>query len=245
MSDNRKMIHDEIASATVKIFVYGDFMGTGFFITQAGYILTAFHCIKGDPIPKRDDVEIETSSGKKFNAQIDLDKSVSEVDIAVLKVDYHPKNYLPLGSVLEQQATDDVVILGYPAGHRPENQKISTVIGRITKVEGNYIQSDAVEGKGQSGRSVYHYDSNKVIGLVSFGYEPNILPNLGMIVRFDKLFEQWLEIMPLSERLSRFIHKITDKRLTIRLIWKEVTKYLTRLKKMGINEEDKYILLDI
>jgi len=246
MSEERKIIHNEIASATVKVFVYGEFMGTGFFITPNGYLLTAFHCIK-KPIPKKEDIEIEIFSGERFNAQIDLDKSIpeSEIDIAVLQVEYQPKHYLSLGTVTEQHVTDDIVILGYPAGSRPENQKISTVVGKITKVEGNYIQSDAVEGQGQSGSPVYHYATKAVIGLVSFGYPSNILANLGMAVRLDKLFAHWPEIMPLSERLTRFMQQIEGRKKDILFIWKQVNKYLRNLKKIGIDDEAQDILSDI
>jgi len=71
-SDVKKQIHQALKNATVKIFVGGEFQGTGFFITPDGYILTAFHCI-GEYPPQ---IEVETRFDGKFVARLDEEKSL-------------------------------------------------------------------------------------------------------------------------------------------------------------------------
>jgi len=43
----KQYIQNALESATVKISTSTGFKGTGFFITKEGYILTAWHCVKG------------------------------------------------------------------------------------------------------------------------------------------------------------------------------------------------------
>jgi hypothetical protein len=131
----KKQIHRELTDASVKIFEkvgeYYEFRGTGFFITPDGYLLTAYHCVGESP----DDIFVKTHFDGKFKAVLDQRKSLrdSEYDIAVLKIDYQPNHYLPLGMVSDEHIMDEVVAVGYPAGHKPENTQIKTFIGNISR----------------------------------------------------------------------------------------------------------------
>jgi S1-C subfamily serine protease len=127
----KKQIHRELTDASVKIFEKVgknyEFRGTGFFITPNGYLLTAYHCVGESP----DDIVVQTHFDGKFQAMLAQRKSLraSEYDIAVLKIDYKPNHYLPLGMVSDEHITDEIVAVGYPAGHKPENTQIKTFIG--------------------------------------------------------------------------------------------------------------------
>jgi len=130
----KKHIHRELTGASVKIFEQVgnnyEFRGTGFFITPDGYLLTAYHCVKDAP----GDIYVKTHFDGQFKAVLDQRKSLrdSEYDIAVLKIDYQPNHYLPLGIVTDEHITDEIVAVGYPAGHKPENTHIKTFIGKIS-----------------------------------------------------------------------------------------------------------------
>ena len=93
--DDKQFIHRAIKNATVKVFVGGEFKGTGFFITSDGYILTAYHCI-GEYPPK---VSVKTRFDGEFEAFLDFKKSLrgEEYDIAVLKISYQSTDSLPFG----------------------------------------------------------------------------------------------------------------------------------------------------
>ncbi|MCK5720069.1 MAG: trypsin-like peptidase domain-containing protein [Thiomargarita sp.] len=190
MPISAKLIQTEIAKATVKLFVYDEFQGTGFFISP-DYILTAFHCIN-KPIPS--DIKIQIySTQEEFEVEFDAEKSLIEngFDIAVLKVkSYQSPFYLPLGLVDEIHIGDELVSRGYPA-YRADNQNLGLYLGNISRFRDDHrIENDAMEGKGQSGGPVYHYKTNLVVGLVSSGYKADKAKKSGLAIRFDELFRQ-------------------------------------------------------
>ncbi|MCK5525431.1 MAG: trypsin-like peptidase domain-containing protein [Thiomargarita sp.] len=211
----KKRIHREIEKATVKIFVYDEFQGTGFFITPDGYLLTAYHCLL-----TQSQVVIETNSGKRYDATVDEDKSVKDEDndgIAVLKADCNPTRYLPLGILSEYDhahVSDEVVALGYPAEHRSENHQIGTYFGKISRFrKDNKIEiPDAIRGAGQSGGPIYHYKTKKVIGLVLEGYKKGIIRNTGLAMDFKELFALWDDNF---KSMTNEVAKSWDERLAI------------------------------
>jgi formylglycine-generating enzyme required for sulfatase activity len=213
MTDELKnLIHREIKNAIVKIFVVlkddtKEFKGTGFFITPDGYVLTAYHCI-GDFSPP---IEIETRFDGFVKAQLEKDKSLkdSQYDIAVLKVDYSPSHYIPLGKISEQHITHEIVAMGYPAGHRSDSQNLGIYFGHISRFNANNkIECDAIKGQGQSGGPIYHYKTHRVIGLTVLGFEPNVMI-AGLATRFDPLFEKWYAL----ERINNQVIQSWEKRL--------------------------------
>jgi hypothetical protein len=211
MSDNefKKRIYNEIANATVKIFVANEFQGSGFFINAEGYALTAYHCI-GDYAPA---ITMTTRFGDQFNAELDEAKSLKhpDYDIAVLKINQKVDQYVPLGLISNQQVMDDIVAIGYPAGAQPNHDKIGFFFSKISQIRSDHkIQiPDAIKGKGQSGGPVYHEAMQRVIGLTLAGYRQEILTDTGLVARFDALFEKWTEL----EIINQQVAQIWEKRL--------------------------------
>ena len=203
----KKRINNEIANATVKILFADDFRGSGVFISQDGYVLTAYHCI-GEYAPP---ITIETRFGEQFKAELDEAKSLkhSDYDIAVLKIYDKATHYLPLGIISSQNKGDKIMTTGYPAGDIKDNQELGIYFGNISKFRGNKIENDAMKGRGHSGGLVYHYGTHRVIGLVTEGYKSNVMLNAGLATRFDALFENWAEL----ELINNKVTKAWDKRL--------------------------------
>jgi len=205
MSDNefKKRVHNEMANATVKIFVANEFQGSGFFINAEGYALTAYHCI-GDYAPA---ITIKTRFGDQFNAELDEAKSLKhpDYDIAVLKINQKLAQYVPLGIISNQQVMDDIVAIGYPAGNQPNHDKIGFFFSKISQIRSdNKIQiPDAIKGRGQSGGPVYHEATQRVIGLTLAGYRQEILTDTGLVVRFDALFEKWPELDMINHQVAQ------------------------------------------
>lgn len=199
----KQAIHHAIEQATVKIFLKSIFMGTGFFITSDGYVLTAFHCIGAKADIEEGfvgRVKIELGSGKILEAQLDYAKSVPDNDIAVLKVNYSPEYYLPLG--IESNVYDEVVALGYPVGRRYGT--IGTYPGKISRFPtDNQIETDAVKGTGHSGSALYHYASKRVIGIVSEVYKPEEMPDSGFAVQLMSLFKTWPELQTITAEVAK------------------------------------------
>jgi len=240
-------IHNEIANATVQIWVANEFSGTGFFITPDGHILTAYHCI-GDYAPE---IFIETYFGERFNVKLDEGKSLKhfELDIAVLKVlhrKYYTEHCLPLGMISERHITDDIVSLGYPAGHRNDNQQIGIYLGNISKFRaGNRIEiAGALRSSGQAGAPVYHYATNRVIGIATGGYKAEIMMNSGVATQFVPLFEKWSELKLINE----WVVQSWDERLkNIRLpvnyengltkLGKYIAEYVEKIQDLQLRDE--------
>jgi hypothetical protein len=210
----KKDIHGELTDASVKIFEKvnqnDEFRGTGFFITPDGYLLTAYHCVKDAP----KDILVETDFDGKFEAVLDQEKSLraSKYDIAVLKIDYQPTHYLPLGFVADKHKGDQLVTTGYPAGDIADNQEIGIYFGTISRFRGNKIEMDAAKGPGHSGGPVYHYGAQCVVGLVTEGYKPNVMLNTGLATRFEPLFKKWREFKQINQAVAQaWIKRLQNK----------------------------------
>jgi hypothetical protein len=210
----KKQIHRELINASVKIFEKVgekyEFRGTGFFITPTGYLLTAYHCVAESP----DDMVVKTHFDGKFKAMLDEQKSLrgSEYDIAVLKIDYKPNHYLPLGFVGDKHQGEQLVTTGYPAGDIADNQEIGIYFGTISRFRGNQIEMDGVaKGRGHSGGLVYHYKTHRVVGLVVAGYNPEKMLNAGLATRFQPLFQKWRELEQINQAVAkRWIKQLKD-----------------------------------
>lgn len=202
----KDFVQDELEQVTVKIATSANisegFQGTGFFITNDGYILTAWHCIK-DAITFKEDIFIECD-GDSFLAQVDEDKSLEGLDIAVLKINHQKKHCIPLGTISEQHENQEVVSVGYPG-----IDKINTGIGCFDGEIPRFIDTDDIEihnailGKGQSGGLVYHYETHRIVGVVKNIIDTDILRNLGSAVRFDCLFKKWPELIDINKEIAK------------------------------------------
>ncbi|RKZ61593.1 MAG: hypothetical protein DRQ99_20185 [Candidatus Parabeggiatoa sp. nov. 3] len=196
-----------LEQATVKILTTSGFKGTGFFISPDGYILTAWHCIS-EVIPMPfSTITVETIDGKTFTAQLDKEKSIQISDIAVLKIEHTTEHCVPLGLITEQNRGNDVIAIGYPAGYI-EGRGIGVydgIINQLLKLKQTEIEAfetTAIEGPGQSGGLIYHFATQRLIGLAKEIYLNDITKTTGLAVRFEPLFEKWPELSRLNQRVA-------------------------------------------
>ncbi|RKZ81081.1 MAG: hypothetical protein DRR19_22730 [Candidatus Parabeggiatoa sp. nov. 1] len=199
-----KVINEQIKKAIVKIFVDEEFMGTGFFMTSDGYVLTAYHCIANPP---PDEIAIETHSNKRFVAQLEADKSLEDYyfDIAVLKTNCDTEHYLPLGTISgdsKRYELDDVLGVGYPAGERYTPGSYPGQIFRLIDVD-NRIEINSIKGPGQSGGPVYHYATDRIIGLASQVMKHEVMTDTGRAIPFDPLFKKWPELEEINSKAAK------------------------------------------
>ena len=234
----KKRTHHEIQKATVKIFADGEFQGTGFFITPDGYVLTGCDWWYFEHHFDHN-IVIETSSGEKFAAQLDKDKSYFPHDPwnIVLKVDHHTPHCLPLGTVSEQHVGNEIVAIGYyhledddhqirsnfVGYHHPEDisddHQIGTYFGRILRA--NHVFSiididvdDSVRMYRRRrwrwcGQLVYHYETRRVIGIGAFPPYYHPDDEIIRVIGFEFLFERWPEL----EFITRKVAEDWDERL--------------------------------
>jgi hypothetical protein len=212
-TDLRKFVQDELERVTVKVSTSpksAGFKGSGFLFTADGYILTAWHCIQ-EAVSFDSDIFIECEDGEKFLGQLKPDKSIEELDIAVIKIPYQLDNCIPLGRVPKNPWEDEVIGVGYPGRHK--NQAgIGRYLGNITRfVDYDIEVVGAIQGQGQSGGPIYHYATHRIIAVVKNIYKEDTLRNAGLAAKVDLLFSKWEELSYINEKSA----KAWDERLDL------------------------------
>jgi serine protease Do len=136
-------------------------LGSGFIISNKGYILTNNHVVAG-----ADEIKVKLSDGREFKAEV---KGTDEkLDLAVLKIDV--KGGLPvaeLGDSDSIQVGEWVMAIGNPFGlNQTVTAGIVSAMGRVigSGPYDDYIQTDASINPGNSGGPLFNADG-KVIGI--------------------------------------------------------------------------------
>ena len=158
-SDFSGVIENSIGSVvTVRTDVA---QGTGFIITNEGYVVTNAHILSGGH-------EIYTINSKQETKSAELIGYSSNYDIALLKISgsYKP---LKLANSDEVQIGEKVIAIGNPLGLQFSVSEgiVSAVHRSGTKIENAYIQTDAALNPGNSGGPLID-KSGEVIGINNF-----------------------------------------------------------------------------
>jgi Do/DeqQ family serine protease len=152
-------------------------LGSGFFISNDGYILTNNHVVKA-----ADDILVKLSDTKEYKAKVI--GADSETDIALLKIDAdETMPYLELGDSDSILVGDWAIAVGNPFPQlgldRTVTVGVVSALGRTGLVFGpenpvyqNYIQTDASINPGNSGGPLVNIDGN-VIGINSAIVSPS------------------------------------------------------------------------
>ena len=146
----------------------GTALGSGFVISQDGYIVTNNHVIDG-----ADSITIEFMSGKEFTAKVV--GTDPNTDIALLKVESdEPLPYVPFGDSDAMRVGDWVMAMGNPLGQGfSVSAGIVSARGRaLSGSYDDYIQTDAAINRGNSGGPLFNMDG-QVIGVNTAILSPN------------------------------------------------------------------------
>lgn len=188
-------------------------LGSGFFISQDGYILTNDH-VAGNASK----VTVTTTQGKEYEAEILGTDPIS--DVALLKIDIDNAPYLELGN------SDDVIVgewaiaLGNPFGLFEKNDKPTVTVGVISNTDVNLgiqqgksyrgmIQTDAAISSGNSGGPLVNA-SGEVIGVnatilsTAQGYQGAGSIGLGFAIPVNKV-KTIVEQLKAGKNLNRNI----------------------------------------
>ncbi len=142
-------------------------LGSGFVISDDGYIVTNNHVIEG-----ADEIEIEFKDGARRRAEVvGVDK---QTDIALLKVDAKDLPYVGFGDSDAARVGDWVLALGNPLGQGfSASTGIVSARGRaLTGTYDDFIQTDASINRGNSGGPLFNMDG-QVIGVNTAILSPN------------------------------------------------------------------------
>ncbi|PCD77532.1 DegQ family serine endoprotease [Pseudothioclava arenosa] len=143
-------------------------LGSGFVISEDGYIVTNNHVIEG-----ADEIEIEFFSGDKLDAK--LIGTDPKTDIALLKVESDkPLPFVKFGNSDQMRVGDWVMAVGNPLG-QGFSVSAGIVSARNRELSGtydDYIQTDAAINRGNSGGPLFNMDGN-VVGVNTAILSPN------------------------------------------------------------------------
>lgn len=140
-------------------------VGTGFFITSDGYIITNAHVVEDAR-----GIEVVKYSGEKYEASL-VGKDVS-TDIAVLKVDIDGAIVPVVGDSDTVCPGEFVLAIGHPTGEELRFTATFGMVGAIERsvnidgVTNTYIQIDAAINPGNSGGPLFDMNG-RVIGVNS------------------------------------------------------------------------------
>ncbi|MCD6161344.1 MAG: Do family serine endopeptidase [candidate division Zixibacteria bacterium] len=146
-------------------------LGSGFFISSDGYILTNNHVVRD-----ADDIIVRLSDAKEYKAEII--GADSETDVALIKIDVDEKmSYLELGNSDSILVGDWVIAVGNPFPQLGLDRTVTVgvvsalgrsglVFGQNNPIYQNYIQTDASINPGNSGGPLVNING-RVIGINS------------------------------------------------------------------------------
>ena len=155
--------------------------GSGFILTEDGYILTNYHVIE-EAYSNGYDVSVLTHDGTEYAAEVvGIEK---ENDIAVLKIDAVGLNAVTLGDSNEMKVGQTIYTVGNPLGELDYTMTtgIVSAMDRTIRTDANtsvnMFQIDAAVNSGNSGGPIYNV-YGQVIGIVTAKYSSTGVEGLG------------------------------------------------------------------
>ena len=171
-------VYSENVNAVVIIYasvktgnqIAGISTGSGFIISEDGYVLTNYHVVEGADV-----VSITTPGGDEYDASVIGSDATN--DVALLKVEATGLPYVALGNSDELIVGDQVVAIGNPLGELTSTMTVGYVSGKERDVttDGttiNMIQTDAAINSGNSGGPLFNM-KGEVVGITTAKYSGN------------------------------------------------------------------------
>lgn len=180
--------------------------GSGFIITDDGYIVTNYHVISGGT-----SVSVTLNNGMTYQAQVIGGEE--DYDIAVLKIDSGETKLksVVLGQSANLLVGEDIVAIGNPLGELTFSlsEGIVSCLNREINVDGtpfNMIQISAAVNSGNSGGPLFN-TYGEVVGIVSAKYSSSSsgasVEGLGFAIPIDDVLYMIRDIMENGQVTTR------------------------------------------
>ena len=166
--------------------------GSGFVITESGYIVTNYHVIKGAKT-----LTVITNNEEEYPATVvGFDEGN---DFALIKVDVTGWTPVKLGSSDDLIVGDQVVAIGNPLGEITNSLTVGyiSVKDRDVTIENsiiNMLQTDAAINPGNSGGPLFNM-KGEVIGITSAKYAAEAVEGIGFAIPIDDVKEMITELL--------------------------------------------------
>ena len=158
--------------------------GSGFIISEDGYILTNYHVVESAHTANLD-IKVVTFDGTEYIA--DIVGVEPNNDIAVLKINAQGLSAAGLGNSDELRVGDAVYAVGNPLGELDFSMSTGHVsaLDRVINTQEseriNMFQIDAAVNEGNSGGPVYN-GMGEVVGIVTAKYSSSGVEGLGFAI---------------------------------------------------------------
>ena len=168
------------------------FAGSGFVITENGYIVTNYHVIEGAKT-----LTVITNNEEEYPATVvGFDEGN---DFALIKVDVTGWTPVKLGSSKDLIVGDQVVAIGNPLGEITNSLTVGyiSVKDRDVTIENsiiNMLQTDAAINPGNSGGPLFNM-KGEVIGITSAKYADEAVEGIGFAIPIDDVNEMITELL--------------------------------------------------
>lgn len=145
----------------------GTSSGSGFILTEDGYIVTNYHVVEGAT-----NLTVTTYDGTNYPAQLRGYDSTN--DLAVLKIDAARLEPVVIGSSDDLIVGDRVAVIGNPLGDLTATLTVGYVSAkdRVISTDGsliNMLQTDAAVNPGNSGGPIFNMNG-EVVGIITAKY---------------------------------------------------------------------------
>ena len=146
----------QVQSAVRYIRIGDGVIGSGFVITQDGYVITNSHILNGAQA-----AHVGTHLGSEEYTQVVADDP--DLDLALLKLPGDgPRSFVDFGRSADLELGDDLVILGYPFGL----DALTVTRGVLSARHPGWLQTDATANPGNSGGPAFNL-TGEVVGVVT------------------------------------------------------------------------------
>lgn len=192
--------------------------GSGFFINKNGYFITNNHVIE-------DCRSKSKITFKNKNIEVDLIAKDPNLDIAVLKANVSPDNFLKFSSDRPEKL-QKIIVAGYPFG-KGLSDDLKFTQGIISSLKGfednsNELQIDAAINPGNSGGPIVDEKSNLVAVAVS-GLSKEVAEGINFGVKSSSIMN-FLDVNSIKYSYSKTLNKnVGNKKLS--KILEEATIY--------------------
>ena len=141
--------------------------GSGFIISQDGYVITNYHVVEG-----AEKLTVTTHMGEEYTAQLVGSDEIN--DVALLKLDATGLDPVEIGKSSDLLVGDMVIAIGNPLGELTATATVGYVSGkdRSVSTDGtliNMLQTDAAINSGNSGGPLFNL-KGQVIGITTAKY---------------------------------------------------------------------------
>ena len=190
------LIESTIVSSAYGQTATGVASGSGFIISEDGYVVTNFHVVEG-----ASSVNVVLYDGKTHPAELVGYDSTN--DIALLKVQASGLSAVTLGSSDDLIVGDQVVAIGNPLGELTATLTVGYVSAkeRTVSTDGtviNMIQTDAAINSGNSGGPLFNM-KGEVVGITTAKYSGAsssgaTIEGIGFAIPMDDVLEELQEL---------------------------------------------------